>query len=823
VDPSEAVIVNAKVTLYGKDRESPHPTTTGPTGEFRFTDVLPGKYHIEVEREGFTVSRSRIKIGTRSPAPLRIVLTVATLRQELTIKIPEGQLSAESSENADVMRLDRETLDSLPIEGNNVLAAVVDLLDPSVGLQPTVVVDGMVSSEIGVPASAIQEITVNDNPYSAEFSSPGQGRIQISTKTGSQQYHGSLKAEFRDFGIAHNAFAPENLPERHQVLDGSLSGPLDQSGNTTFFVSASREENHLQSIVNAITPSGAVNEAFPDTQTSTYVSAAITRKRNNGGSVSLRYSFLDRSEDGVGVGGLILPEATLDKSLERHFIYLNHKIFITPRLFNEFTARIGTSDGRIESPLPAAPAIIVGGAFTGGSAPKELQQTENGLQLNDVISWSHGNHLIKAGMNVPAFARHALDQRTNFDGTFQFASLADYEQGTPLSFVQVSGNPRLVFWYEEIGGFIQDDIRVRPSFSVSLGMRYEWQNYVSSYRNVAPRFAFAFAPGKEKKTVFRGGAGFFYLTTGPGAVADKLRLNGQLQHEIVITNPSYPDPLAGEPIGQILPSSITQFAPDLRLPYIVQYGFGIERQLQRSMFFTATYVGSTGVDLFRSRDINAPLPPFYDQRPDSAIATLRQIESAGRSESNALKVALRGQIRPYFNGMAQYVLSRSYNDTSGIDFFPANQYDLTGEWGRSDFDSLHYLSFFGELKAGKLFELGTKLKLRSGRPYTVTTGLDPYGTAFVNARPEGVARNSMDGPGFIGLDARVSRDFSLHRRKEPHEKKEGPSAMIALDAFNVLNHVNFGQPVGNIQSPFFGQPVEAFPARRLQISMALKF
>jgi len=377
--------------------------------------------------------------------------------------------------------------------------------------------------------------------------------------------------------------------------------------------------------------------------------------------------------------------------------------------------------------------------------------------------------------------------------------------------------------YKEAGAFVQDDIRARPGFSLSVGLRYDWQNYVSSYHNFAPRFAFAFAPGKEKKTVFRGGVGVFYENTGAAAVADQLRLNGQLQHQVVISNPAYPDPFAGEPIGVILPSSIVRFAPDLRLPYVLQYSAGIERQLRRSMVFTATYVGSTGVDLFRSRDINAPLPPFYDQRPDLAIATLRQIESAGRSEGNALKLALRGRIRPYFNGMVQYVLSRSYDNTGGIDYFPANQYDLTGEWGRSDFDALHYFSFFGVLDAPKLFQLGMKLKVRSGRPYTVITGLDPYGTTFINARPDGVARNSMDEPGLVGFDVRVSRDFSLHKRKERKGKNEGLGATIAVDAFNVLNHVNFGQPVGNIQSPFFGESVTAGPARRIQVSMALKF
>jgi hypothetical protein len=188
-----------------------------------------------------------------------------------------------------------------------------------------------------------------------------------------------------------------------------------------------------------------------------------------------------------------------------------------------------------------------------------------------------------------------------------------------------------------------------------------------------------------------------------------------------------------------------------------------------------------------------------------------------------LKLTLRGNIRPYFNGEARYTFSRSYDNTSGIDFFPANQHDLTGEWSRSDSDSLHSFSLFGVVDAAKLFRLGMKLNVRSGRPYTVTTGLDAYGTTFLNARPPGVPRNSMQGPGVVGFDLRVAKDFSLHQRKEQRGGNEGLGGTIALDAFNVVNHVNLGPPIGNKNSPLFGQSVGAGPARRLQMSLAIKF
>jgi hypothetical protein len=70
----------------------------------------------------------------------------------------------------------------------------------------------------------------------------------------------------------------------------------------------------------------------------------------------------------------------------------------------------------------------------------------------------------------------------------------------------------------------------------------------------------------------------------------------------------------------------------------------------------------------------------------------------------------------------------------------------------------------------------------------------------------------------VDLDSRLSRDFFLSRKKE-----KGNVLTVAFDAFNLLNHVNYVAFVGNLQSPFFGQAVSAYPARRLQITTRFKF
>jgi hypothetical protein len=829
LDPSNAAIAGAKVTLHGGSLENEPSTATDLAGHFQFAGVTPGSYEVEVQREGFKVLKSHVKVGLHSSAPLRIVLPLAELHEEVTTTDSQGQLSREATENADIIRLDRQALDSLPIQDNDVVKAVTEMLGPGSGASggAVLIVDGVVASEVGVPASAIQEVRINQNPYSAEYSAPGKNRIEIITKNGSSDYHGSLDASFRDYRLdARNAFAGAPAPERLSLFDGYFSGPLGTSKATTFQVSASQKQDDRQSIVYAQVPSGTLSQNFPNPQRSTYFLAGINRQLGKGNNLAIRYSFFNWSDKGNGVGGVNLPEAASDEFSSRHYLYVSDRGAITPNLINEFSVRATTSDSITRSALQGQPRIVVLDAFVGGDGQTNYNELRNYLQLTDTLSWSHGKHLVKIGINLPELSRWSLNDRTNFDGTFQFSSLKDYLQGRPFSFVQQQGTSQLVYWQKEIGIFAQDEMRVRPGLSIAFGLRYDWQNYISNPKNFAPRVSFAFAPGRSRKIVFRGGAGIFYETTGQAAIADMLRFNGQTLRQTVLSNPSYPNALTAGDVPQTLPNTIVRFAPDLRLPYNLQYSFGVETQLQKSTTFTATYVGDRGFNLFRSRDLNAPLPPLYVQRPNPEIGTLREVESDGDLGSNALKLAVRTKIGSFFNGMAQYTLSRSYDDTAGIAAFPANQYNLTGEWSRSNSDSLHFFYLYGTLNGPKGVSLGTSLSVRSGQPYTITTGTDDYGTTFANARPPGVPRNSLEGPGSTTLNLRLAKSFSLIRAKtgkRRKDEKKGLSATVAVDAFNVLNHVNLGKPVGNLSSPFFGHSISASPPRRLQMLVRFQF
>lgn len=821
LDPSRASIPGATVTLRAGGKAPGQSVVTDNAGSFRFTAVDPGRYEIEVRRTSFKTITQRLVVRDRDLTSLRVTLALAELSETVVAEDRAEQVNMNPGENLDVVNLDSKALEDLPMLDQDVIGAVTAFLDSAAlgSGGASLVVNGMETSEKGVSASAIKEVKINQNPYSAEFSRPGRGRIEIVTKAEADAYHGTFNFLFRDYHLdARNAFAQERPPEQRRIFEGDLTGPLGRGSKTSFLITANHEDQNLQAVVYAGTPSGLyqANVATPERQTE--FSIGLNHEFSKKNAFSVRYEFARDSRDNNGVGEFNLPEVGSDDYGQEHHIYYNHRTVFTAKLVSDFSLRAGSHDNISRSVNPGVRKIIVQDAFTGGGAQVDRHQTENHVQITEVISWLHGKHSIKAGINIPDISRRGSSDRSNFDGTYSYSTLQGYSIGRPFLFQSNSGDPHLAFWQMEFGGFVQDDFRLRPNFSLGFGLRYDLQNYISDHNNLAPRVSFVFAPGVKRRIVIRGGAGFFYDRTGAGAIADVLRFDGKRLRQILINDPTYPDPWSPEANPQVIPPSVARFAGNLRDPYSLQYGAGVERQLYKSTTLAVNFIESRGVGLFRSRDINAPLPPIYLSRPDQSMGRVRQIESSALSRSHSLEVLFRGNITHCFSGTIQYTTGRAYNDTSGMNSMPANNYDLSGEWSRADFDQRHRFNLLGTFKIGDLFKLGVSSSLASGRPYSLVLGRDVNNDGNATDRPQGVGRNSLQGPGSATLDLRISRDMKLTGKKE-----RGPTLSLALNIFNALNRVNYSGYVGNLSSPFFGLPVSARPARRMQIVARFEF
>ena len=818
--------------LYASDGAKIASTTTDKDGNFQFEKLAVGAYKIDAQAIGFRETRIDVKLGAKTIPLLRVVLPIAVQNEVVNVTGNDVGLSVstDASENQNATTLDRSALDRVPVFDQDYVSMLSRFLDDSAtgtnGV--SLIVNGMEANGPGVTPSAVQEVRINQNPYSARFARPGRARLEIITKGGTPAYHGSVNFLFRDAVFdARNAFANGKPPEQRQFYEGSLTGPIGESKKTSFLLSLEADKDNNQAAVVATGANNvAINENVPQPMRHFFGSVRVFHDFSDKDHFWIGYSFEHQSNKNMNVGGNTLPEAGTNTRFLEHEVNVSHRHIFSPRWVNQLQFLVGHFDAPTFS-LNENPQIVVSGFFTGGGAQADARRTEYHFDGTEFLTYVSGKHQLLFGVDIPDISRRGMDDFTNGAGTYTFASLADFQNKKPATYLVQQGQGHLVFLERVVSGFIEDTIRLKPTFSVSLGMRYYWQNFFhDESHNFAPRLGFAWAPTKNSKTIFRGGAGVFYDRSGPRPIADLLHFNGVNLLRFILSNPpnlqSPPFPVTfpvtpAELAGA--PTSVVVLDPHSRIPYTVQYSLGIERQVTAKSTFSATYVGSRGIDLFRSRDINAPLPSSPNtSRPNANFGQERQIESEGYQKNTAMELTFRGKPSRFFSGQVQYTLSKTYNNTSGITYFPGNSYFPSADWARSDNDRRHKFDLLGSTQATKLFSIGAALSLYSGKPVNVTTGADDNGDGIFNDRPLNYARNSLHGPGLINLDLNIEHDFLLAKGK-----KEGPALTVGLNSFNVLNHRNDVTYVGVLPSVYFGRAVSALPPRRMQLNLQFKF
>ena len=795
-------------------------TTADAQGHFRLLHVPAGDYELEIPAVyGFDRYQATVHVGS-GMGELRIQLIAPVVTQDVTVGPEANETTLDPSANRDQVSTDAQLLEKVPVFDQDYIAALTPFLDQTgvATLGTSIIVDGIEMKGTGVSASAIAEAHINNDPYSAETNRPGKGRIEIITKPGSSQLHGTLNFTFRDSLFdAKNHFAIAKPFEQKRIYEGSITGPFLPDHKTTFLLSGTRQEDNLQSIIHADLPGGLVSANVPTPIHNTEFAARISHDLSARHRVSLQYNVTDTISRNLGVGGLVLSQSGVNAQAREDDVIFNDRFVVSPTLLNQLQLFFEKDYNPTRS-VSAAQKVVVDGAFTDGGAQADLLNTENNLKINDIVSWSHKRHYLKFGVNIPNLSRRAWEDHANRIGTFNFSSLAGYQADTPYSFTQQAGVGRTVFWMNELGAFIQDQIQLRPNLQVSVGLRYDWQTYFKSGHDFAPRFSVAYSTANHK-TVLRAGAGLFYDRSGAQSIADLKRYNGVILRSFTLLSPGYPSPYAADTDLASLPTNLVIRANGGRIPYVTNYSAGVERQLAKGLTLAATYRGTTGVALFRSRDVNAPLPPFYQARPTLDLGVVRQIESEGRQRGNAIDLTLSSNGGRWFSGLAQYTFSHTNNNSGGIAWFPANQYSLAGEYGRADFDQRHRFNLLGTFNEDRWLNLGVAAKLYSGTPYTETSGDDTFGTGILNARPAGVNRNTLETAGALQFDLRWSHNvFPVHKGSD-----RMPSVSLAVDAFNITNRTNLTSYVGNVQSSFFEQPTAALPARRLQFTGRIKF
>ncbi len=397
----------------------------------------------------------------------------------------------------------------------------------------------------------------------------------------------------------------------------------------------------------------------------------------------------------------------------------------------------------------------------------------NTYQFTDQASYTRGQHLFRFGFdfrNLQQNAYRDVESRgfLNFTGQLLGNPLEELLFGLPtVTGIARLDNPQHLR-AQSYSAYGQDTWRLRPSLTLTLGVRYEYttppydtQNRANLYNtstggltavgtngmprggfepdrnNIAPRIGIAYTPGGRGETVIRAGYGIYYdqssLAPSEGLYfsAPYFTLNFYFPldatHVISINNPfpsDFPFPT---------PSSATAIDRNLKTPYMQDWNFSIQRQLGRSRMVEAGYVASKGTHLYGARDINQPAPTNAAryQRPNPFFEDVNLMESRGDSGYNSLQTRFEQRMRSRMTMLASYTFAKSIDDGSGFftsagdPNFPQNSYNLRAERGRSNFDVRHRaaISYNYSLPGrGKLlggWQTFGILQFQSGRPFTV--------------------------------------------------------------------------------------------------------
>jgi hypothetical protein len=196
---------------------------------------------------------------------------------------------------------------------------------------------------------------------------------------------------------------------------------------------------------------------------------------------------------------------------------------------------------------------------------------------------------------------------------------------------------------------------------------------------------------------------------------------------------------------------------------------------------------------------------------------------------------------------ANYMLSKSTNDTDSPFALPADSSNLAAERGPATSDARHRFMSLAQFPLVKRFRLATSVRVQSALPYNVTTGHDDNGDTLSNDRPAGVTRNSARGSAQVDVGGRLSWSLGFGGPAAPPSGPQvrivrgdsadplasaggmgdGQSKRYSIElyaqAYNLLNHFNALNYSGVMTSPFFGQPTSAAPARRVEVGARLGF
>lgn len=913
LDPSRSAVPAANITLVQNETGLRRETASSGAGVFRVGGLPLGGYHLEVNAAGFRPVKTQdfiLSVGETRTLDVTLELASASTTVEI-----QGLADALSQTDSSLNALTTSAhLNSLPVNGRNwqsLMALTPGALDGANGSNTGVRffgtggddvnyrVDGVdatsirnqnmrVNSRLLMSEDAIAEFRVNAALFTAESGGSGVGQVEVATKSGSNTMHGSAFEYARDTTFdARGPFDPATLPPfRFHQFGGSFGGRIIKD-KTFFFLSYEGLRQHRDQSLTGFVPTQAFRDralaqspairplldAFPAPTGSTsnpdigeWRGLKLQSQNEDVGTMKIDHRFTDTFSsyfrftrnhatisqplsDGTGSTGTsnTSDNAPINGVVE----FLN---VLSPRTTNEL--RLGGNwvpwDSANEQKILTA--IAVSGFST---APSSITKQTHSLSQSilDNVSSLHGKHTFKAGAEI---RRVVISNYYTFDGTITYTNLANFA-ANKLDTIKVDGeNPARTMEKIQYFGYAQDEWKIRPNFTATIGLRYEFYNELTErynrtlgfniaecggyctpgakngtpdYNNFAPRVSFAWSPERfHGNTVVRVGGGIYY---GDAQIGNQLAFtyNGGNRFNLsAATTPGLAYPV------QLIPTVSQGTAPDeterhRKSETYQQWTTQIQQRLPWKFNAQVSYIGMQNYHVFASTPDNV-VNPATGKRTLPNFDLVNFKGDWGVSSYHGGMVSLQ---RTAHNGLffsMNYTLSHAINNSDGA---PQNVACRSCEKSRANYDARHnfyasgnYPLPFGHSKLLGGWEISGVASVHSGLPLTVTVSRNatalPDGNN-ANQRPNLIPGVSLIPPGgrtitqWINpaafatpangqwgnagrniLDGPRLAQFDAALSKGIHFG-ERSRLVFRVEAFNLFNHPQLGKPSVNFSTP----------------------
>jgi hypothetical protein len=830
VDPSAAVIPEATVTIVGLDDATKAttvtPAKTTPKGAATFEGLAPGRYSVSAEFPGFengSLPDIRVRNGDNKHV---VVLKIKNLSETLTVGQEAQAAAANRANKAFGLTATQEQIDALSDDPAEMARQIADVSGPDAIIR----VDGFEGQQLP-PKAQIKSIHVTRDQFAAETEQPGSTFVDVVTQPGIGPIRGTANLSFRDDAMsAKSQFTPTKAPEQLKGYGFNIGGAMVKE-KSNFSLAVNGQNQYTTPNLNVALPNETRfdvldrRQHFDNVNISALVDYALTRDQ----TLKFGYSQNNNERSNIGIGAYDLPERAFTQDNNRYTFRaleagpIGRRMFINTRFtmsWMDFGSRSDTE----------ARTIVVQDAFTQGGAQQAGRVHGKNLTFASDVDYIRGRHSWRGG--VQAYGDwYRANLNNNYLGTFFFADKDAFLAGTPLLYTQSDGDPSLHFFHARIGWYFQDDYRPKKGLTFSPGVRYSYQTRVNDKAAFEPRVGVTWAPTKSGNTTLRASGGIFHGWLDPGIWWQTVRYDGSHQREIVINNPSYPDPGQNAPI----PLANTYRLGEFRLNKNIRYSAGIDQKFSPRLGINVLFNYYRQEQLPRGRNSN---PPVNGVRPDSQfaniISTVTDAELRRRElyvNFNLSLVAPSPEVnratfnwrRLALNGGYSYIRARR-NAIGPFDVPPSGTLDT--EWGHGPADNPYRVNVnltSTQLKNWTLVLSGTAA---DGYVYNWLTGFDDNQDGILNDRPAGVGIWALRASPTWSMNGRLTYNVPFRLTGAAGPGNAAPQryrATLFVAVNNATNHANFSGFSGIVTSPFFRRANSVQNPRKFDLGMNVSF